>query len=230
MVRPRASATVPRSLLLAKHAVDGCPRGAGHRSDVLLPERDDAGVVRRRELDQASANARLRVDVVRLDDAIRRAPKLLGEQAQEHVLDTGVLPLQEREVVAEDRTRLPRLERLDRRRAPGVGEEESQLAEALTRPENVDEHAVAERREQLARRTGRGRRGGASRPGRRDGTRPRRARTSGGARSRGAAGRRPAGGRRAAATPRRQVCVTTVTLATSWARTTPSRSAPSLGT
>src|SRR6185503_10228248 len=67
-------------------------------------------------------------------------------QPEEHVLDAGVLTLQEREVVAENRSRLSGLERLDRRRATRVGEQERQLAERLSRPEDVDEHAVPEQR------------------------------------------------------------------------------------
>ena len=58
-----------------------------------------------------------------------------------------MLALQKREIVAEDRARLSGLERLDRGRAPRVGEQKRQLAEALARTEDVDEHAVAERRQ-----------------------------------------------------------------------------------
>ena len=49
--------------------------------------------------------------------------------------------------VAEDRTRLAFLERLRGRRASRIREQERELAEGLSRPEDVDEHAVAERRE-----------------------------------------------------------------------------------
>ena len=55
--------------------------------------------------------------------------------------------LQRDELVAEDRARLPGLERLGGRRAPPVGGEQGELAEALSRAEDVDEHAVAERRQ-----------------------------------------------------------------------------------
>ena len=146
-MRPRASATAPSFCLLAQHAVHGRPRRAGHRGDVLLRERNDTVLVRRGQLEEPPTHARLRIDVVRLDDAIGRAAELLGEQSQEHVLHAGVLALQEREVVAEHRARLAGLERLDGRRAARVGEEQRELAEALSRPEDVDEHAVAERRQ-----------------------------------------------------------------------------------
>ena len=134
-------------LLLTQHAIHGRSRRAGHRRDVLLRQRHDAVLIRRRELDEAPADASLRIDVVRLDDAIRRATELLGEKPQEHVLHSRVLPLEQREVVAEDRARLSRLERLHRRRATSVGEQKRELAEALTGSEDVDEDAVAERRQ-----------------------------------------------------------------------------------
>ena len=84
---------------------------------------------------------------MRLDEAIGGSPELLGEQPEEDVLHAGMLALQRREVVPVDRACLSRFERLDRGRAPRVGEEERELAEALSRPEHVHEHAVAERRQ-----------------------------------------------------------------------------------
>ena len=83
--------------------------------------------------------------MVRLHDAIGRAAELLREQAEQHVLHAGVLPLQEREVVAKDRARLAGLECLDRRRAPRVRKQQRKLAEALPGTEDLDENAVAER-------------------------------------------------------------------------------------
>ena len=146
-MRPRASATAPsfsssRSTRFtvarevpAIAAMSSCV--SGH----------DTVLVRRRQLHEASADARLRVDVVRLDDAVGRAAKLLGEKAEKHVLHARVLPLQQREVVAEDRAGLAGLERLDGGGAARVGKQQRELAEALSRPEDVDEHAVAERRQ-----------------------------------------------------------------------------------
>ncbi len=58
-----------------------------------------------------------------------------------------MLALEHGEVVTEHGTRLAGLERLDRRGASGVGQQERELAEALTRAEDVDEDAVSERRE-----------------------------------------------------------------------------------
>jgi hypothetical protein len=58
-----------------------------------------------------------------------------------------VLPLEQEEVVAPHRARLSRLQGFHGRRATSVGEEERELAEALPRPDDLDEHAVAERRE-----------------------------------------------------------------------------------
>ena len=84
---------------------------------------------------------------MRLDDAVGRAPQLLREEAQEDVLHARVLALQLSEVVAEDRARLAGLERLHGRGAARVRSEQRELAEALARPEDVDEHAVAERRQ-----------------------------------------------------------------------------------
>ena len=68
-------------LLLAQHAVHGCPRGACHRGDVLLRERDDTILVRRGELEQPPPDPGLRIDVMCLDDAIGRAAELLGEES-----------------------------------------------------------------------------------------------------------------------------------------------------
>ena len=133
--------------LLPQHTIHRRARRAGHRRDVLLRQRHDAVLVRRRELDETAADASLRIDVVRLDDAIRRAAELLREEPQEHVLHAWVLALEQREVVAEDGARLSGLERLDRGRATRVGEQKRQLAEALAGTEDVDEHAVAERRQ-----------------------------------------------------------------------------------
>ncbi len=146
-MRPRASATAPSFSSSRSTRLTVARDVPGHRGDVLLRERHDAVLVRRGELDEAPPHTRLGIDVVRLDDAIGRAAELLGEQSQEHVLHAGMLALEEREVVAEDRARLAGLERLDGRRATRVGEQERQLAEALPRPEDVDEHAVAERRQ-----------------------------------------------------------------------------------
>ncbi len=85
--------------------------------------------------------------MVRLDDTIRRAAELLGKESQEHVLHARVLALERGEVVAEHRARLAGLERFDGGRAASVREEEGELAEALSRSEDVDEHAVAQRRQ-----------------------------------------------------------------------------------
>ena len=84
---------------------------------------------------------------MRLDDAICRAAELLCEKPQEDVLCPWMLPLEQRKVVTEDRARLSGFERLDRGGATSVGEQKRQLAEALARTEDVDEHAVAERRQ-----------------------------------------------------------------------------------
>ncbi len=104
------------------------------------------GAVDLAELHETPAHARLRVHVVRLDDAIARAAKLLGEEPEEHVLDPGMAPLQTSEVVPEDRTRLAVLERRDRRGAPRVGEEQRELTERLSRAEHLEQHAVPDLR------------------------------------------------------------------------------------
>ena len=82
-----------------------------------------------------------------LDEPVGRAPQLLGEEAQEDVLHTRVLPLQPREVVPEDRAGLAVLERFHRRGAARVEPEQRELAEALARPEDVDQDTVPERSE-----------------------------------------------------------------------------------
>ncbi len=81
-----------------------------------------------------------------LDDPVRRAPKLLGQQAQEHVLHARVLALEEREVVAEDRARLAVLERGHGRRPTRAREQERELPERLPRTEHVEEDAVSDGR------------------------------------------------------------------------------------
>jgi large subunit ribosomal protein L30 len=91
-----------------------------------------------RELEDTPADPRLGVDVVRLDDPVARPPELVCEQAQEHVLDAGMTSLELREVVPEHRARLSVLERGDGRRAPGVGEQQGELAERLPGPEHIE--------------------------------------------------------------------------------------------
>src|SRR5207342_2374102 len=57
-------------LLLPEHTIHCRSRRPGHRRDVLLRQRHDAILIRRREFDEAPADTGLRIDVVRLDDAI----------------------------------------------------------------------------------------------------------------------------------------------------------------
>jgi hypothetical protein len=138
------------ALLLAEDAVDGRARRPRHRGDVFLCQRNHClsvpGAIGLRELQQAASHTRVCVDVVRFDEPVARAPKLVREQAKENVLHPRVLALEPQEIVAEDGPRFPVLERGDRGRAPGTRLQHGQLAEGAAGPHHVEEHLVAERR------------------------------------------------------------------------------------
>ncbi len=102
-------------LFLPQNTVHGRPRGPGYGSQILLRQWDDrlsvATAVRLGELAEPSANAGVRVDVVRLDDSAAGSANLLGQQPEENVLHTRMASLEAREVVAENRASLSVLER-----------------------------------------------------------------------------------------------------------------------
>ncbi|CAN5295965.1 hypothetical protein BH09ACT13_BH09ACT13_07280 [soil metagenome] len=153
---PSASKSDDSALLLvAQHSVHCRAGSTRHRRKVLLGQRHcgraAVGAVDVPELHETATHARLRVKVVRLDDAIARAAELLGEEPQENVLDPGVAPLQTCEVFSEDRMRRAVLGRRDRRGAPRVGEEQCELTERLAGAENLEQHAVPELRRKPSR-------------------------------------------------------------------------------
>ena len=135
-------------LLLPQDPVDGRSRGPGNRSEILLRQRYDrlviATAVGLGELAEPPSHARVRVDVMRLDDPVARAANLLGEQPQEHVLHARVASLEAREVVAKDRPGLAGLERRHRCRATFARQEQRELPERLSRPEHVEQDAVSD--------------------------------------------------------------------------------------
>ena len=146
-MRPRASATEPSfsSSRRTRFTVARDVPAIAAMSSCVSGTTPDSYV--RREIDEAPADARLRVDVVGLDDPIRRAPQLLGEQAQEHVLHARVLALQTAKSSRKTDRVSPASSASTVAERRGVRQQERELAEALPRAEHVDEHAVAERRE-----------------------------------------------------------------------------------
>src|SRR5215203_498126 len=127
----------------AEDAVDGRARGARHPGDVLLRERDRPVGVEPGELEQPPAHAAVGVDVVRLDHALVRAPDLVGEDGDEYAVDAGVALEEAREVVAQDRPRLRRLESADGCRPGCAAADERELAEAVAHAVDGDQNRVA---------------------------------------------------------------------------------------
>ncbi len=107
-------------LLLAEHAVDRRARGARHLRKLLLGERDHrvAAGVERAQLRKAAEHAPLDRDVERLEQELVLAGHLLGEEADQHLVDLRVLPAQPLELRDVDDERLRLLERLDGGGAP----------------------------------------------------------------------------------------------------------------
>ena len=114
MVQPRLSATVPRRSSSPQHPVHGRARRARHLGEVLLRHRDGRLTLAYGEVSQATADARLGVGVVRLDDAVAGPRELLGEQSQEPLLHPQVLWLPPSEVAEEDLESLRVVQRLQR--------------------------------------------------------------------------------------------------------------------
>ena len=150
---PERHAATPQSddsalLLFTQDAVHRRPRGACHRGQIVLCKGNDGlavnATVDRGELAESPAHPRVRIDVVRLDDAVARAANLLGEQPQEHVLHSRMAALKACEVVAEDRPCLSVLERRHRGGATLAREKERELSERLTRPEHVEQDTVSD--------------------------------------------------------------------------------------
>ena len=136
------------SLLVAQHPVDGRARGARHVGQVLLCQRHDslalACCIALAQLAETASHARLCVRVVRFNDTVAGPGELLRQEAQEDVLDAGMLDLQAGEVVAEDGAGLSHFECFHRGRATGIRQQQRELAERVSRPEHVEERALAE--------------------------------------------------------------------------------------
>jgi hypothetical protein len=137
-------------LLVAQDAIDGGARGARHRGEVFLGEWHDRTVTRSvaaGEIEQTTPDACVGVDVVGLDEALARPAQLLGEQPQEDVLHAGVALLKANELVPEHGASLTVLEGRDRRRAARLRRKQRELAERFPGTEHVEQHLVAERRQ-----------------------------------------------------------------------------------
>ena len=139
----------PALLVLAQHPVHRRARGTRHRREVLLRQWHDRRSVtlpvRPGELADAPSHPRLGVHEVRLHDPVARPAQLLGEQAEQDVLHTGVASLEAREVVSVDGARLTVLERRHRRAAALVRGEQRELAERVPGPDDVQQHVVPDR-------------------------------------------------------------------------------------
>ena len=154
-MQPRLSATVPRrsSSRSTRFTVAREVPAISARCSCVIetPTGPVGSLLAHHEVAQAAADARVRVGVVRLDDAVARPRELFREQTEQHVLHARVLGLQKSEVVPVDGERLPLVERLHRGRAAGAGRKQRQLTERLARAEHVEHRRFAERRRDAGR-------------------------------------------------------------------------------
>ena len=84
----------PARLGITQHTVDSRARRAGKRCDVLLDQGDHhrrRAAVDPAQLEHAPRDPRLRVDGVGLHEPLGEEGDVLGEDADEHLVDSGML-------------------------------------------------------------------------------------------------------------------------------------------
>ncbi len=131
-------------LCLAEHAVDRRAGRARERSELLLDQRDHDGrrtSVDARKLEHAPNDPGLRVDGVRLDEALGEEPHVLREHPHEHLTDRRMRTGEPPELRAAQDERLAGLERAHRRAPLGAGDDRN-LAERLPRAADRERHDV----------------------------------------------------------------------------------------
>jgi hypothetical protein len=148
-VRRRRSSSVPRFSSSRRTRLT-VARDVPVLGEFLLGERDLGGTpavaVQLCELAQPPAEPLLGGKVERLEQPLVEPPHLPGQQAHQHVVDSGMAAPERLELRMGHRIRLGLLERRDRRGPPVPLCEEGQLAEMVARSADTDHRGVAERR------------------------------------------------------------------------------------
>jgi hypothetical protein len=144
-VLPRRNASP--SLLLAQDAVDGRAGRAGHLGELLLRQRDDrvAPGVERAQLGEPAEHPPLDRDVEGLEQELVLPPHLFGQEADQDLVDGGMLLPQALELGHVDGERLRLLERLHRRGSLHAFRHERHLPEAVAGAADPDRHRLPER-------------------------------------------------------------------------------------